>query len=132
MNDKKQIEEMVRVYCDYCQNQIGERDCEYKLSKQCSVFDECEIFFNAGYRNCKDKVVLTREEEKGLRRELKITQTQRNELSERNIQLLNKVDQACKETAREILQWLKEHCDFVGFGIVETYFREQYGVEIEK
>ena len=36
-----------------------------------------------------------------------------------------------KETAREILQWLKDHCAFAGWVLVETYFREQFGVEVD-
>lgn len=40
--------------------------------------------------------------------------------------------QAENGTAEKILKWLKEHCDFVGFVLVETYFREQFGVEIKE
>ena len=39
---------------------------------------------------------------------------------------------ARKETAREILLWLKAHCDYIGFVVVETYFKEQFGVEVEE
>lgn len=35
-----------------------------------------------------------------------------------------------KETAREIFQWLKAHTFDSSFTIIETYFKEQYGVEI--
>ena len=42
-----------------------------------------------------------------------------------------KVEQAVKDTAKEIFDWLEKHCFFNGFEIVETYFRERYGVEVE-
>lgn len=35
-----------------------------------------------------------------------------------------------KAIAKKILKWLKEHSDFVGFALIETYFREEFGVEI--
>jgi hypothetical protein len=40
-------------------------------------------------------------------------------------------EQAVKDTAKEIFEWLEKHCFFNGFEIVETYFRERYGVEVE-
>ena len=36
-----------------------------------------------------------------------------------------------KDTAKEIFEWLEKHCFFNGFEIVEQYFRERYGVEVE-
>ena len=41
------------------------------------------------------------------------------------------IQQAVKDTAKEILEWLEKHCFFNGFDIVETYFRERYGLEVE-
>ena len=135
MDEKeKQIEEMARVYCDYCQNQIGERDCEYKLSKQCSVFDECEIFFNAGYRNCKDKVVLDQADIDEFRKDQAEVKFLKKQLQ----------DQARKETAREFAIKLKENDllkSLIGDGWIVSYVEickvideiaKQYGVEVEE
>ena len=36
-------------------------------------------------------------------------------------------DLGSKETAEKILKWLKEHCDFVSFAFIKTYFREEFG-----
>jgi hypothetical protein len=42
------------------------------------------------------------------------------------------VENAKKETAREILEWLKDHCDYVGFRLIKFYFKETFGVEVEE
>lgn len=40
-------------------------------------------------------------------------------------------EQARKETAKEILEWLKQHTFDSCFGIIEVYFKETFGVKVE-
>ena len=50
---QKQIEEIYEAVLDYKFNAVGEK----------FLYDGmCEAIYNAGYRNCKDKVVLTKDE----------------------------------------------------------------------
>ena len=35
------------------------------------------------------------------------------------------------DTAKEIFEWFEKHCFFNGFEIVEAYFKEHFGVEVE-
>ena len=44
--------------------------------------------------------------------------------------VFNWTKRVSKETAEKILKWLKEHYDGVGWKLVETYFKEQFNVEI--
>lgn len=44
----------------------------------------------------------------------------------------NEVEKARKETAMEILKWLKEHTFDSSFCIIQAYFKEQFGVEVEE
>ena len=41
-----------------------------------------------------------------------------------------RIQQAVKDTAKEIFEWLEKHCFFNCFEIVEAYFKERYGVEV--
>jgi hypothetical protein len=41
-------------------------------------------------------------------------------------------ERGSKETAREILAWLKAHCDYIGFSVIEAYFKEAFGVDIKE
>ena len=52
-NEKKEIEEMVKVLLDY-KFSVKSEDFSYK--------DMCKVILNAGYRNVKDKVVLSKED----------------------------------------------------------------------
>ena len=60
--------------------------------------------------------------------ELKETLKLRNEQLE-DIRAYDK--EIVKDTAKEIFEWFEKHCFFNGFEIVETYFRERFGVEVE-
>lgn len=72
MKDKeKQIEEMAKVnqekcsFCDTCDN------CKYQWHEDCEKIKYASNIYNAGYRNCKDKVVLSREEYEKVKHVLK-------------------------------------------------------------
>lgn len=120
MDKKKQIEEMLKLMCEEYGNMCGE--CESGIT--CANELHAKRLYKAGYRKIPEgAVVLTREEYE--EREKKIReQAQIESVEIYTNALIAERAKARKETAREILQWLKEHCDFVGFGIVETYFRE--------
>lgn len=68
MKDKEIIEEMAKEICNVCYERQGlkTRWCEIYERKDCSAFDDAEIFYNAGYRKITDSVVLSREEYKRL------------------------------------------------------------------
>lgn len=128
MNDKKQIEEMAR--------EIARRDCYLydkcpKKHKHNCISQDPEIMLEssknyitiatwlveADYRNCKNKVVLTREEYD----ELTLTkQSIFDILEERD-------DKASKETAKEILDKVSKH--YGGAWLVELY--KEYGLEVD-
>ena len=53
-------------------------------------------------------------------------------LNMKYISALEQLEKKDKETAEKILKWLKKSCTFFGFDFVETYFKEQFGVEIKE
>lgn len=57
MEDEKQIEEMAKAQCVLT---INCEKCAYK--PDCIHIGNAKLIYNAGYRNCKDKVVLTERE----------------------------------------------------------------------
>jgi hypothetical protein len=58
MTKKETIEEMAKCYCDYCMAQTGEKKCENQADKRCSVFWDCEFFYNAGYRKIPKEAII--------------------------------------------------------------------------
>lgn len=112
MNDKKQIEEMAQDIASNCPDLV-ENCCGGKACYVCIA----EGLAKDNYRKIPENAVVIPE---------KITeQTSPSDLIK--IAIYN--ERVRKETAREILQWLIEHT--FESCIFETYFREQYGVEIE-
>ena len=128
MKDKeKQIEEMAKV--------IIQTSCNGKECENCSWIrsveeaTECcvclKALYCAGYRKIPENaVVLTREEYDYLINDCKRWENLA-------VEKVDEIITTRKETAREILQWLKDHCAFAGWVLVETYFREQFGVEVD-
>lgn len=133
MDEKeKQIEEIAKYCCNACEMSWGcdLDDCaEYGKCgyKKCGLAKEtAEMIYNAGYRNCKDKVMLTNKEKNAIWYEA-----------------WNKSqDQARKETAREIIGKVKEtliinneeNYEFFDYAYtLETIDKvaEQYGVEVD-
>lgn len=103
----KQIEEMAKDIYE-------QKSCDTSFEENCKLL--AYDLVTLGYQKVnKDSVILTKAE---------LNQIQANFFD-------SGIKYSSKETASEILKWLKEHCDFVGFGIAETYFKEQYGVEIK-
>lgn len=110
IDKEKQIEEMAKDYYGYSIDL--EEDCKFVA----------EEMYDKGHRKLtEDSVVLSKEEYEALKKQIEYweheTKVARQDLFEES-----------KETAEKILKWLKEHCDFVGFALVETYFREEFGV----
>lgn len=126
---EKQIEEMAKVMCGGC---YDGKECMHGL---CADWYKAEKLYNANYRKLtEDSVVLSKEEYDTLKAENdKYVKDCIDYLATIN-KLENKVweveQQSSKETAEKILKWLKEHTFDGSFAIVETYFKEQFGVEI--
>jgi hypothetical protein len=146
MNEiEKEIEEMARIIKTANEiNCIRTCDnCEYYADDiKCISFGQAIALYNAGYRNIKDKVVLSKEEQerilnatekriKQLKKELK----QASELKAETIRLTK------QETARDIIEMLTppcENCDenwHKGCLCLRAKIAEkiakQYGVEVE-
>ena len=132
MKDKeKQIEEM----SDSIFNNEWVDISSYEADKIAEMFTE------QGYRKLpKDSVVLSREELSKLRKDYAESE-RANILCEIAdggtschwcIEEHEKIgyEKGSKETSEKIFKWLKKHCDGVGWKIVETYFKEQFNVEI--
>ena len=111
-----------------------------KISEDSVVItkEELKKIIQEEYQNAlKDKVVLTREEydkDYVTREHYDYVANKYDALVVRMKKIKEEYkalkDQAHKETAREIFQWLKEHTIDSSFAIIETYFKEQYEVEI--
>lgn len=112
----------------------------YALINKTSYMRSAENLYDLGYRKIdKDSVVLNSEQYSNYL----ITQTNNEFLKEQAEKLKADIERLYKnigkfivskekDTAEKILKWLKEHCDFVGFVLVETYFKEEFGVEVDE
>ena len=124
MKDKEMIEEMAKVIKSA--NEINcIRTCDncnyYNDDSKCISFGQAIALYEQGYRKLpKDSVVLSRERYEYLTICLEKFEEIMNDIKK----------QERKETAEKILKWVKEHYDGVGWKLVETYFKEQFNVEI--
>lgn len=142
-NDKKQIEieKMQQEIFDSCAWRFSRHPEDYREVAN----DIGEDLYNLGYRNCKDKVVLTKEEveinEKRMQLLAKLfeenkTLKQKNKIfCDRDFKITVKYMRARKETAREILKWVLETFGDLWAKIDEVYdicdyISKKYGVEI--
>lgn len=120
MTDKERIEEMARIiHFDYW------GDCR---------MDSCSDCPHSDLNICDDKKIAEKLYNK-LFPEGSVVLS--NEVFERlsifKVEIAQRIKtEARKETAREIFAWLKEHCDYAGFTIIEAYFKETFGVEVEE
>lgn len=124
--EKKEIEEMARVMAK-CEKTCDECFAEYEKlftqsiqdrSKHCQAIEYCTTLYNAGYRNVKDKVVLTEEE-------------YQNDFSN---QFNKGYERGSKETAREIFEKIKEKLKDCPEVIEESYDLQndvEYFLDIE-
>lgn len=114
MDKQKEIQKMQQEIFDSCAWRFSKHPEDYREVAN----DIGEDLYNLGYRNCKDKVVLTQEEYTNYIVEYMGVKEIKQRVS--------------KETAMDIFQWLKEHTFDGSFAIIETYFKEQYGVNLHK
>lgn len=148
---EEMIEEMARVICPNSKEWTC-KACNWGSKPNCEAYKNAEKLINEGYRNCKDKVVLAREEhqkycsykiiepqirgcldrERELERKLKGLKEENHTLRLENNDLEAQVEQARKETAKEILQTIYD-------GLTKYYttdhikeIAKQFGVEVEE
>lgn len=99
MNKEKQIEEMAKVLC------VMKYKCEdCYMRSDCANIGSAMLLYEQDYRNCKDKVVLTKKEYE-LLMDIRALQSQVQESLNNmsNEDIANITKQAHKETASEIL-----------------------------
>ena len=143
---KEMIEEMARVVSMNC----GECDTCKFLGKATNKIDCIDFFaanelYEQGYRQCKDKVVLSREEYaklkhtkillKELQKDKKFYQNAALNNLKKIEKLENQLKQSSKETAREFVKALLQELELLGYD--ESYFcitavkvvAKQFGVE---
>lgn len=111
MTEKEMIEEMAKCYCDYCMAQTGEKKCENQADKRCSVFWDCEFFYNAGYRKIPEGAVVIDKDYLNTIKEAVSAHTRKETARE----ILNKVDYESNGQTKQITDLL----------------RRKYGVEVE-
>lgn len=93
-----------------------------------------------GYRKIPEgSVVLSKEEYEELQKGVKthnytamFNAGQEARITELEERLYNIAYKTRKETAKEILEWLKQHTFDSHFGIIDVYFKETFGVEVRK
>jgi hypothetical protein len=121
MNDKeKQIEEMAREI------QKSVDGCANYWAKLIATY-----LYEQGYRNCKDKVVLDKEEYDELRQERSDYITELQETHNENCKLRIELEDIRKETAREIIEYLRDDGRKYEMWYLISKLRKQYGVEVE-
>lgn len=139
MNDKqKEIEEMAKAL-DAIEAIMWE-NAAYDTS------DMAKSFYNAGYRNCKDKAVLTKEEQdkilQATQKRIEQLKKERNDYKQRYESAEKRYEQlvqsSCeflekkgKETAREIIEYLRDNGRKYEVWYLISELRKQYGVEVE-
>ena len=150
---EEMIEEMARVICPNSKEWTC-KACNWGSKPNCDAYKNAEKLINEGYRNCKDKVVLTKEEyeklldvradiilkdiDKVFKEEFEDTKR----AVERKIKPVYKAieTKARKETAKEIFNELfKEHNVFNDNDIIIAWevkemlkeLAKQFGVEVE-
>lgn len=137
MNDKeKQIEEMAKDIEKYIV--VGWRKELY--------IESAKSFYDKGYRNCKDKVVLSKEEQERIlnatEKRIKQLKNEINDYKQRYASAEKRYEQlvqsSCealakkgKETATEIIEYLRENGRKYEVWYLISELRKQYGVEVE-
>ena len=103
------------------------------IQKQCDFVERLE----ADYGKLVEKNAELNEERENMEREIFVLEEDNRRLKgyidfkTANVMCDKCKEQAVKDTAREIYDWLKEHTfDGAGWELVKTYFREK-GVEVE-
>ena len=138
MNKKKQIEEMRKIMCE----EYGEMCNECILGGDCVNEFISERLHNAGYRNCKDKIVIDKEDfyknyilidELLIAKDLTEHFVNVASAQERKIKLLqDKLYHTRKETAREFVNFVAEHCDNESLvWLLDEFIAKEYGVEVD-
>ena len=118
--EKKEIEEMAKDSggCDY-----PHRPCEKcwcKEEQECSAYSYATSFYKRGYRNCKDKVVLSKEELDKI-----------NELNAKNIKLEQEATARDIFNALGFITYRKQGKAYI-FDVKELReLAKEYGVEVE-
>ena len=112
-NKDKIIREMAQIICDNDCEECAKESADFygqtieeAKNNHCLLKNCAKKLINAGYRKLDDHAIMVLRKAKGLEERIR------------------------KETAKEILQWLIEHT--FESCIFETYFKEQYGVEIKE
>ena len=129
--EQKEIEEMAIIDCQRVPKGLDCSACQFANVYNCNSYRMATRLYNAGYKNCKDKVVVSKEELNTLIGNIeKSSEIKAEEL-----------DKARKETAREILQELKTKAiengnknPIMGARVSERdlcEFAKEYGVEVE-
>ena len=118
IDKQKQIEEMAKVIEEEQIRIANTTEGFQELMKKGVAYCHAKAFYNTGYRNCKDKVVLTKEQYKEL---TLARQSIFKMLDERD-------DKARKETARGILKMLYTAMPKTN---VVVEIKRQYGVEVD-
>ena len=138
---QKEIEEMAKVIGFTCEKENCSQ-CKYK--NRCVYYKESKLFYNAGYRNCKDKVVLSREDYNLLISIKKFFETAGSEISAGNLLVYLKEfkEEASKETAEKFVNIPDSDIlvvDTQEYGEIEVVSVErlrelakQFGVEIKE
>lgn len=141
--EKKEIEEMASVMCGNDCEECRRESIEfygnsYDKDTQCLFNLWAEGLYNAGYRNVKDSVVLSREEYELL-----------NDIKALHIQIIdslkhindediaNITKQASKETAKKcrdfVKEWVGNSEEGLGFLFdFEDFIEKQFGAEIKE
>ena len=134
IDEKKQIEEMAYDIYWSC----GDLDILTKSGCE----GVAEILHNAGYRNCKDKIVIDKEDfyknyilidELLIAKDLTEHFVNVASAQERKIKLLqDELYHTRKETAREIVNFVAEHCDNESLvWLLDEFIAKEYGVEVD-
>ena len=128
MEKDKMIKEMAKLCCWFengkCTANPGIDDV---CDMSCEYGQACEKLASEGYRKIPEgSVVLSKEEFD----EDYVTKQDRDYWKNKTEILGNKLKQVRKETAKEILQIIKEEYDYIGD--LERIIAKQYGVEVKK
>ena len=130
MDENKQIEGMAKDSggCDY-----PHRPCEKcwcREEKECSAYAYAESFYNRGYRKIPEgAVVLTREEKQEYENLIKLLIYDKPIKSRVYEVIKGLKDQARKETAREIIEYVYRTTANI---VLRDKLAKQFGVEVEE
>ena len=107
--NKKQIEEMAKIYCKT--EFLCNKGCQ---TEGCRIYEICDTLYNAGYRKVADgAVILTPEERDEEMKEINKTLAERDELKAENERLKeviadqNELCGNCKKSVKDFAEKLK-------------------------